>query len=880
MGHTLAVDDIWPLVGRDAELDCVGRLLRRGEGGVVIAGPAGVGRSRLGSEALALVRDRGAAVAQIVGTRALASIPFGAFAPLLRSEGLEEHSRSELLRRYREILTSMAGDRRIVLLVDDAHLLDNLSAGLLEQLLTERGVFLIACVDTGSDLSEPIVRLWKDDSVERIDLGALDPASIGVLLESVLGGPVDPAAVHALAGAAQGSLVFLRELVRSAIEEGVFTDDVGVWRIVGALPSSNRLAELVQARLVDLSDPERDLLEIVAFGEPLTVGELPGADSATLEVLERRGLVSVRADGDRTEVRLAHAAYGQVVRDRMPLLRARQLAGLLGDAVEATGMRRRNDLLRVASWRLDGGGAQPELMFDAALVAQGRCDLGLAERLARRALHLGSGFDAAFLAAQLAAQQGRREQAEAELADLTTRATSDRQRGLVATARLDNLVFSMGHVELGLEMALEAEAAIEDPAWRAEIVARRACVLGGVEGPRAAVEVAEPLLSQARGRALVWASIAASYGLGRLGRLEQAREVSIQGHVAHLGLEKPLDWFPWRLVFFDAEALGHLGRLDESHELAETMYREAIEAGSLEAQAWFAWQMTKFVTDRGHAKTAATFGRLAVALFRHLGAKQYEHFALGDLAAAFAISGLQRESRETLQVMREGLGLPDTQYWAVNVLQARAWTDAVHGDLPAALRLFREAAQVGQEIGDLVGAASSLHAEARLGSPRGVEDQLESLAREIEGPVVRARLEHVRALTAKDAVALEGCSATFRGLGAHLLAAEAQADAATAWRDHGNPRRASAATRQAAHLAGECEDPATPALAVTRTAARLTPAERRAALLAADGRTSRQIAEELDVSVRTVENHLQHVYQKLGIRGRRDLRALVDRPEG
>jgi DNA-binding CsgD family transcriptional regulator len=876
------VEGVWPLIGREEELDRLGALLRRGEGGVVIAGDAGIGRSRLGSEALALAEARGAAVARIAGTRALANIPLGAFAPLLPSEGLEEPSRvdtrSELLRRYREHLTSMAGDRRLVLLIDDAHLLDDLSAGLLQQLLTARGVFVIACVDTGSELSEPIVRLWKDDSVERIDLAGLDPASIGALLESVLGGPVDPAAVHALAGAAQGNLVFLRELVRSAIEAGAFRDDIGVWRVVGALPSSNRLAELVQARLVDLSDAERDLLEIVAFGEPLTVGELPGGDLATLEVLERRALVSVRADGDRTEVRLAHAAYGQVVRDRMPMLRARQLARLLGDAVEATGMRRRDDLLRVAAWRLDGGGSRPELMLDAALVAQGRYDLGLAERLVRRAMHLGSGFDAAFLAAQLAGQQGRREQAEAELADLATRATTDRERGLVAAARLDNVVFSMGHVELGLEMAREAESTIEDPVWRAEITAKRASVLGGVEGPRAAVEVAEPLLSQAKGRALVWASIVASYGLGRLGRLEQAREVSIQGHVAHLGLEEPLDWFPWRLVFFDAEALGHLGRLDESHKLAETMYREAIEDGSLEAQAWFAWQMTKFVTDRGYAKTAATFGRLAVALFRQLGATQYEHFALGDLAAAFAIGGLQRESRETLQFM-DGLGLPDTRYWAVNVLQARAWTEVAHGGLPAALRLFREAAQVGQEIGDLVGAASSLHAEARLGSPRGVEDRLESLAHEIEGPLVRARLEHVRALTAKDAVALEGSSATFRGLGAHLLAAEAQADAATAWRDLGDPRRATAATRQAAHLAVECEGPATPALTVTRTTARLTPAERTAALLAANGRTSRQIAEELAVSVRTVENHLQHVYEKLGIRGRRELRALVDRPD-
>jgi DNA-binding CsgD family transcriptional regulator len=107
-----------------------------------------------------------------------------------------------------------------------------------------------------------------------------------------------------------------------------------------------------------------------------------------------------------------------------------------------------------------------------------------------------------------------------------------------------------------------------------------------------------------------------------------------------------------------------------------------------------------------------------------------------------------------------------------------------------------------------------------------------------------------------------------------VLAAEAAADAAIAWRDQGAPRRSAAALRLASNLADRCERPATPALSETRRVARLTRAERTAALLAANGRTSRQIAEELVVSVRTVENHLQHVYEKLGIRGRAELREV------
>ena len=55
----------------------------------------------------------------------------------------------------------------------------------------------------------------------------------------------------------------------------------------------------------------------------------------------------------------------------------------------------------------------------------------------------------------------------------------------------------------------------------------------------------------------------------------------------------------------------------------------------------------------------------------------------------------------------------------------------------------------------------------------------------------------------------------------------------------------------------------------------LSDREREIALLAANGHTSKQIAEQLFVSFRTVNNHLQHVYDKLGARGRRELRTAV-----
>jgi DNA-binding NarL/FixJ family response regulator len=55
----------------------------------------------------------------------------------------------------------------------------------------------------------------------------------------------------------------------------------------------------------------------------------------------------------------------------------------------------------------------------------------------------------------------------------------------------------------------------------------------------------------------------------------------------------------------------------------------------------------------------------------------------------------------------------------------------------------------------------------------------------------------------------------------------------------------------------------------------LTRTERQAANLAACGYTNREIAEAMFVSVKTVERHLSHVFSKLGVHSRRELRSMA-----
>jgi DNA-binding CsgD family transcriptional regulator len=55
----------------------------------------------------------------------------------------------------------------------------------------------------------------------------------------------------------------------------------------------------------------------------------------------------------------------------------------------------------------------------------------------------------------------------------------------------------------------------------------------------------------------------------------------------------------------------------------------------------------------------------------------------------------------------------------------------------------------------------------------------------------------------------------------------------------------------------------------------LTAAERRVALLVAEGRTNREVAAALFLEERTVASHLTHIYAKLGVRSRVELARKV-----
>jgi DNA-binding CsgD family transcriptional regulator len=879
----LAAD--WPLAGRSQILRQIRETLIGSRGrGVVLAGETGVGKSRLAQEVLRLAEAADVATARVTGKLASSGIPLGAFAPLLPSIGHDEtgvvDDRADLLRRCADALKRRAGGRQLVLYVDDAHLLDDVSATLVFQLADTASALVMATVRSRELAPDPIVALWKDGLADRVEVEGLDPDSVSEALTGALGGAVDDAAVASLARRAKGNMLFLRELVLGAIEEGALSNEGGIWRLSGELHPTARLVELVEARLTGLSDAERAMMELVSFGEPLGSDELGAlGDLAIAETLERKGLLHSWIDHQRVSVVLAHPLYGEVIRSQTPAIRTRAIVRSLADAVESAGIEAPADLIRVASWRLTSGVAAPDLMLKAATAARWRFDFQLAERLAESAVAAGAGFEAELLLAQLAGLQGRSEEGASALAALADQATDTRQKGLIALSRLDNRVIYAGTIDEGLQIAEEAEASLAGTPMADEIAARRAALLVAREGPGKAAEVATPLLARATGRALVWACMPAAYSLARAGRAHEALDAARRGWKAQLALTAPMDWYPWMHHFYEAEALAHSGRFVEAEEVATAEYTEALRDGSVEAQALFDWQLAKTVADRGHVDEAVRRAQLAVAIYRELDRPQFVQFCLIYQVLALALGRRHKEALEALQ-LHDSLAL-DGNYWmGVDLLHARAWVEIAGGNPRQAFVLLTEAADVGERIGDLAGATACLHTAARIGHAKDVVSRLEELTQHMQGGLAPGRAAHARALANDRPDELETVAETFEAMGATLLAAEAASDAAVAWRRHGEVRRSAVAERRAAWLASQCKGAVTPALQVAETRARLTSAEWEAVQLASAGRSNKQIADELIISVRTVENRLQHAYGKLGVSGRSELAAALQTVQG
>jgi DNA-binding CsgD family transcriptional regulator len=870
----------FPLVGRGLELE---RIVSGVAGTVprayVLAGPAGVGKSRLAAEAAQAAARLGHATAHVIATRSAAAIPFGPFAAFLPASEDLHPERLGLLRQASEAIAERAGPhRRLVLVVDDAHLLDDGSAALVHQIVQAGSCSVLASVRTPGPAPDPVTALWKEGLAERIDLGVLSEEEVRDLAVGVLGGPVAAASVRRLWQASGGNALCVRELLIGAVRSGALADDRGMWALRLPLTAPDRLIELVATRLEGLAPGPVAVLELLAAGEPLGLALLESMTvPEDLEDAERQGLIVVDQDGGRAQARMAHPIYGEVLRQRTPRSRLRRMWASLAEAVEGTGMRRREDLLRVGRWRLDCGvvGGDPGLLTGAARRARQMFDMDLAARLARAAFDAGGGVQAGIVLGEAFFSSGRMPEAEEVLAGLVPLCSGDAELASVANARSHNFGNLMGDLAAAAAVLDEALEVITDPAARLRLSGRAAMNRLFAGEPEAALVTAAASLDSDDPEIACRSSYISSIALALMGRPQEAVSVAERGHEIHRRWRSS-EALQLPVVQLIGAVLGHAagGCPGRAEAGALVGFESCVEAGDKEGQATFSLLRGWALVGQGRLDAASRAFREGASINRELRDTMALRWCLGGLALAEGMKGNRDAASAAVAELPPG---GPTMFDADLVDRGRAWASVAAGEVSRARELLGEAARRAA-LGHLwVAEAHLLHDSARLGAPELAAIRLAELAAILDSKLIRAFALHAGALVRRSAPELESAAAGFGALGAWLLAAEASTAAAVGYRAGGLSRRASAAVRKAEEFTALCGEVRTPGLSLGPEAGRLTRRETEVAGLAAGGASNKEIAARLYVSARTVENHLQSVYAKLGVSGRDELAEALRR---
>src|SRR6266508_2360029 len=374
----------WPFVGRDEELRSIAATYREASvSGVVIVGDAGVGKTRLAREALARLAAPGRCAEWVTATRSAAVIPLGAVSHLLPPNCPDDGGLAAFLHAARHFTAS--GGRRMVLAVDDAHLLDDPSAALVHHLAMRRLAFVLVTVRLGEDTPDAVAALWRENLTVRLDLGPLGSRALDEIVDHTLDGVLGAVRRRELHRICAGNPLLLRELLQAGTETRVLREQAGLWRWTGGLPVTTRLAEVVAARLDTVPDDVGDALEVIACGEPLSLDLLDRLVGPHVAVAaERTGLMVSERSGRRVLVRLAHPLYAEIIRARLAPARVRRVWERIAAALADTPMRRRDDHLFAGLAHLRAQRrTDPDLLLTADLGA-GAARLGADRRRAGR----------------------------------------------------------------------------------------------------------------------------------------------------------------------------------------------------------------------------------------------------------------------------------------------------------------------------------------------------------------------------------------------------------------------------------------------------------------------------------------------------------------
>jgi len=856
----------WPLTGRADETRLIAAAVGDPDAsGVAICGAAGVGKSRVAREVLDSATS-GFDVRWVVGTSCARGLPLGALAPWAGSASGDSLA---LVCEVIGSLTSSPTGIPVVVAIDDAHLLDDLSMFVVHQIVQRGAAKVVLTVRDDEPIPSAIPELWKVDGFSRIELSPLSPDETTALLSATLDGSVDRDTAGALWKLTHGNALYLRHIVEQGIADGRLASQNGVWRWNGDPVVPLGLVEMIESRFGALPDDVGTVLDTLAVGEPLPLGALQRITRAdAVEEADVRGLIRLDYVEGGIDVRTAHPLYGEVRRNRTAPTRLRRLRGLV--AAELAGSEDRDDvrmLVRRASLMLDSDVPPgPELLVGAARGAIYLADLPLADRFAKAASLSGGGAEAYFLRAHALSWLGRGLEADAVLAAVD--ASTDEEQARLTYLRASNLLWALGEPDRAREV-IDA-GAVSGPAQMSNDAVSTVYWFA-MDRPDSAVEAAKDLvlneLPAIVGAETAWAlsSIA-----GDAGRTADAVAMAESGYaLANRCADAP------HMTFNIADA--HVGALLLAGYVGDALEVASWTGGHAADLPGTAHLLGPAI--EGRALLGA--GRLveACALLERAGpalsAAGHEMgwgFRYGlPRVTALAMRGLVSEAASMLEAL-ESLQRPFRSLDFERSL-ARAWVAAGRGVASEAVAILLSAASMACASGRYAAEVMCLQTAVQFSDVSCLE-RLRELEAMVEGPRVELAARFCGALAVGDGAEMKALSEEFEALGDAVAAVDAAAQASIAYRREESRGSMLVCGARAQALAAECGAD-TPALREAIEPLPLTDREREIVALLAQGLSNRDVAERLTLSVRTIEGHIYRAMIKTGTANRAELAALL-----
>ncbi len=707
----------WNVPQHAAALERLDVALGESGPGAVVLGPDGVGKSTLARLAAEhyVQRHPGTLTRWVTGTPTERVVPFGAFSQLVEINDMGKPA--ALLRAARASLIRDAQQSELLLIVDDAHDLDMLSATLVYQLaLAGAARMIVSARDPGSGAApEAIAALWTDGLLDRIDI---EPPG------------------------------------------GKATTPAEVDEFIAELPSAARA-----------------VLDYLSVEEPLSLAHLTTlAGDDAVQQAQDWGAAETRvrdARGDEPVVYTAHPLFAERARLALGDDCARRLRTDLVMLLSQQPSDHLSERLRLASLAVDSNAPQPVgEVIEAAEQALRLGDLMLAERLARSALQRSGDLAARLALANALTQQGRGREAEAVLSPVDSAALGEPELIAWTLVRAANQFFMLGEPERATAFLRTIRNRITDAGPRVTLDALSATFAMNAGNVVRAAEISRAVLASpsADDQAVAWAASSAALCAARQGRFDDVEPMAQRA----LGAEHP-GLLRFTIGLGQVTALLMVGRLDAARELAQQFmdFAELQQPGRAIGEVLLAHVLiAQGEFDRAAAlldpaaatlaRTGYSWGPLSLMLLATARAQQ------GNIAgAAKAFSRAESRHGTTSALFIPELGV------------ARAWglsTNKGVRDTHSAVTAARDAARMAERGGQSAVALRVWHEAVRLGDTRAV-DPLTRLCDQIDCAVGRLALAHARALTAGDDAALRTVSDDLAAVGMRAAAADAAAQA-------------------------------------------------------------------------------------------------------